>query len=318
MSSIMDFIKRKKEQHKAETEVETEAPPAEVVQDTVEVAPLPVRGSSNVRWAAHDNELGILFVGFDNDWYSYDDPEAELFNGLLDAESAGKFVNKNLRPMTTRKWQAEIEPLQGEGYPFAMLEWSIKELEERIAVTIEANADDDKVNWEESHLALPGNSPEEFMIEVAEWISEMGDPHCDLSIGEKKNLAWIGNVEYYAVLVSDDAEAIESAEPEEEPEEEPAEETQEEKPVAKATSGKGKNPRRMRRLEGRDWDNYLSALMICAAKFMDSVGVEPAVFLPHDAPEEVAEILLEAGFTIHHGNDLPSVGTVGVGVVQEE
>lgn len=318
MSSIMDFIKRKTEQHKAETKVEAEAPPAEIVQDTVEVAPVPVRGSSNVRWAAHDAELGVLFVGFDEAWYSYDDPEAGLFNGLLDAESAGKYVNDVLRPMTTRKWQAEIEPLQGEGYPFPVLEWSVEEVEERIAKVLETNADDDKVDWEQAHVALPGNAPDDFLMEMAEMVANIGDPHCDLSIGEKKNLGWIGNVEYYAVLVSDDAEAIESAEPEEEPEEEPAEEPQEEKPVTKVTSGKGKNPRRMRRLEGRDWDNYLSALMICAAGFLDSVGVEPTAFLPHDAPEEVVEILQEAGFSIHHGNDLPSVGTVGVGVVQEE
>lgn len=60
--------------------------------------------SSNVDEVAYDPENKLLYVRFTNkSIYSYDGVSQEVFDGLLTAESVGKYLNANVKPAFTHK-----------------------------------------------------------------------------------------------------------------------------------------------------------------------------------------------------------------------
>jgi hypothetical protein len=56
--------------------------------------------SSNIMEIGYDEEHGDMYVKFkSNKMYMYSDVPVKVFNELLEAESKGKYLNKNVKGM---------------------------------------------------------------------------------------------------------------------------------------------------------------------------------------------------------------------------
>lgn len=61
--------------------------------------------SSNLDWVAYDKDTKTLYIQFlSGGLYSYSDVPEEIFTGLLNADSKGKFFWKNIRNNSSFKY----------------------------------------------------------------------------------------------------------------------------------------------------------------------------------------------------------------------
>lgn len=296
--------------------------------------------SSNISAVGYSHDPKGVVVAFRGARaYLYPGTEAHHVGAIIQAESAGKYVNarfvKGKQPH--RELVGQLRPVlttRSPGFAIGLREWTMERFNqamEWVTQVAQNPQNEGKVDLERAHILLPSNAPASFVEQVAAWVQEQGgNPDLDLSVGDREGILTITHYEGFVwqgalpepehstamanlaklaqgttgTIANDSDTTVED------------QDVKDDGIVPKQRERTTHNPRRLAAVGGnRDTlEDWLAALALAFAAYAQQAGQELSVWLPYNAPEALVGLLEDKGIRVSRSDDRPTPYQVGVGV----